>query len=184
MAFDAFSAFHTLIDDGHHFPIQPIDLPAKQVDFIGSSVQANCFTDGCPHKCQVGSFVLLIEAVDCADDSCVECVLIYCKRGFAVSLSIIQAADAAPNNPLFSSGCPGHALIAASAFGADHHIGQCIPGVFPCGCGCRFGGVWLTVHPLGKFFLRFVKEFPADDSDMAVLHIVHGASPCFCGESC
>ena len=88
----------------------------------------------------------------------------------AVSLSVIQAVDAAPHGAFSVILGPDNTAIQGAAFAADQDAGQSVFGaVFPqAGGGTLFraGGSGI---PAGGFLLHGVENLPADDGFMVVL---------------
>ena len=91
----------------------------------------------------------------------------------AVLCSIVQTADATPDDFLFSADIPCDTLVAAATFGAVQHLAQRVFGVFPTLGNRRLIRFWSEGLSPRQFFLCAVENVAADDRRVAVLDKVH-----------
>ena len=72
-----------------------------------------------------------MKAVQRPDNGPMQGGFLHCDGILAVFLSVIQSADAAPDDFLLSADIPCHTLVAVATFGAVQHLAQRVFGVFP-----------------------------------------------------
>ena len=136
-AFNVFSRRDGFIDQLQHPFVQRVDAARQQVDFLRTAIYADGFSNGGFHERQVCGLVLRVKAPQRSDNGPMQGFFLHANGALAVFRSIIQTADAAPDDFLPSVCGPCDASVAAAAFRTLQHLGQCVFGVFSgCGDGC------------------------------------------------